>query len=76
MNKVAKHLLTASLGCVVIILHNYPSLSKFSLEDVQFFLRNVTVKIMVVIINFGSVYYLVKGENIVINLTELPIIKM
>ena len=64
MNTVANHLITASLGCVVIILHNHPSLSKFSLEDVQFFLRNVTVKMMVVITNLGSVSYLVKGENI------------
>ena len=31
MNTVANHLITASLGCVVIILHNHPSLSKFSL---------------------------------------------
>lgn len=42
----------------------HPSLSKFSLEDVQFFLRNVTVKMMVVITNLGSVSYLVKRENI------------
>ena len=35
-----------------------------SLEDVQFFLRNVTVKMMVVITNLGSISYLVKGENI------------
>lgn len=64
MNTVANHLITVSLGCVVIILHNHPSLSKFSLEDVQFFLRNVTVKMMVVITNLGGVSYLVKRENI------------
>lgn len=64
MNTAANHLITASLGCVVIILHNHPSLSKFSLEDVQFFLRNVTVKMMVVITNLGGVSYLVKRENI------------
>ena len=34
------------------------------MEDVQFFLRNVTVKMMVVITNLGSVSYLVKKENI------------
>lgn len=64
MNTVANHLITASLGCVVIILHNHPSLSKFSLEDVQFFLRNITVKMMVVITNLGGISYLVKRENI------------
>ena len=64
MNTVANHLITASFGCVVIVLHNHPSLSKFSLEDVQFFLRNATVKMMVVITNLGSVSYIVKRDNI------------
>lgn len=64
MNTVSNHLIKASLGCVVIILHNHPSLSKFSLEDVQFFLRNITVKMMVVITNLGNISYLVKKENI------------
>ena len=63
MNTVANHLITASLECVVIILHNHPSLSKFSLEDVKFFLNNGTVKMMVVVTNLGNISYLVKREN-------------
>lgn len=63
MNTVAYHLIAASLECVVIVLHNHPSLSKFSLEDVKFFLSNGTVKMMVVITNLGNISYLVKKEN-------------
>ena len=63
MNTVAYHLITTSIQCVVIVLHNHPSLSKFSLEDVKFFLSNGTVKMMVVVTNLGSISYLVKREN-------------
>lgn len=63
MNTVSYHLITASFECVVIVLHNHPSLSKFSLEDVKFFLSNGTVKMMVVVTNFGSISYLVKRDR-------------
>lgn len=60
---VANHLITASLDCVVIVLHNHPSLSKFSLEDIKFYLSNKAVKMMVVVTNLGSISYLVKKQN-------------
>ena len=63
MNTVAYHLITTSIQCVVIVLHNHPSLSKFSLEDVKFFLSNGSVKMMVVVTNLGNISYLVKKEN-------------
>lgn len=63
MNTVSYHLITASLECIVIVLHNHPSLSKFSLEDVKFFLNNGTVKMMVVITNLGNISYLVKKDR-------------
>ena len=63
MNTVAYHLITTSIQCVVIVLHNHPSLSKFSLEDIKFFLSNGTVKMMVVVTNLGNISYLVKKEN-------------
>ena len=40
-NTVAYHLITTSMQCIVIVLHNHPSLSKFSLEDVKLFLTQV-----------------------------------
>lgn len=63
MNTVSYHLIAASIECIVIVLHNHPSLSKFSLEDIKFFLRNGSVKMMVVITNLGSISYLVKKDN-------------
>lgn len=63
MNTVAYHLITVSLECVVIVLHNHPSLSKFSLEDIKFFLSNGTVKMIVVVTNLGNISYLVKKQN-------------
>ena len=62
-NTVSNHLVMASLECVVIVLHNHPSLSKFSLEDIQFFLQNRTVKMMIVVTNLGSISYLVKKNT-------------
>ena len=48
---------------MVIVLHNHPSLSDFSLTDVQFLLRYDNVKMMVVITNLGSISYLVKNKK-------------
>ena len=53
----AYHLISSTEECVVIVLHNHPSLSDFSLTDVQFFLRYDNVKMMVVI------SYLVKSKK-------------
>ena len=63
MNAISYHLIATSLECVVIVLHNHPSLSKFSLEDIKFFLSNETVKMMVVVTNLGNISYLVKREK-------------
>lgn len=60
---VAYHLLHTSFDCVVITLHNHPSLSKISLSDVRFFLQHDSVKMMVVITNLGSISYIVKQKK-------------
>ncbi len=57
------HLIRSSGQCVVIVLHNHPSLSEFSLSDIQFLLRYESVKMMVVVTNLGSVSYLVKNSR-------------
>ena len=57
------HLIRASRDCVVLVLHNHPSLSAFSLSDIQFLLKYETVKLMVVVTNLGSVSYLVKNSK-------------
>lgn len=59
-NSTAYHLIYSSRECVVIVLHNHPSLSAFSLADIQFLLRYESVKMMVVVTNLGNISYLVK----------------
>ena len=56
-------MISSTEKCVVIALHNHPSLSDFSLTDVQFLLRYDNVKMMVVVTNLGSISYLVKGKK-------------
>ncbi len=57
------HLIHATKDCVVLVLHNHPSLSAFSLSDIQFLLRYSTVKLMVVVTNLGNISYLVKNDK-------------
>ena len=57
------HLICGSKDCVVISLHNHPSLSKISLVDVRFFLEHSTIKLLTVITNLGNIYYLVKTKK-------------
>jgi proteasome lid subunit RPN8/RPN11 len=59
----AYHLVHSAEECVIIVLHNHPSLSDFSLTDVQFLLEYENVKMMVVVTNMGSISYLVKGTK-------------
>lgn len=60
---IAYHLVLSAEDCIVIVLHNHPSLSDFSLSDVQFLIRYTSVKMMVVVTNLGSISYLVKGKG-------------
>ena len=62
-NTTAYHLVSSAEECIVIVLHNHPSLSDFSLSDVQFLLQYASVKMMVVVTNLGSISYLVKGKG-------------
>lgn len=62
-NTTAYHLVFSAKDCVIIVLHNHPSLSNFSLSDIQFLLEYEALKMMVVITNLGSVSYLVKNEK-------------
>lgn len=62
---IAYHLVASAKECIVIVLHNHPSLSDFSLSDVQFLLRYASIKMMVVVTNLGSISYLVKGKGYV-----------
>ena len=57
------HILNSSVDCVVIILHNHPSLLKISLQDIYYMLSYRSVKLMVAVTNLGSVTFVVKKDN-------------
>jgi hypothetical protein len=57
------HLICGSKACVVISLHNHPSVSKISLVDVRFFLEHPAIKMLTVVTNIGNIFYLVKGKH-------------
>lgn len=57
------HLIYGSKSCVIISLHNHPSLSKISLPDVRFFLSYPSIRMLVVVTNLGNISYLVKSDK-------------
>ena len=62
-NAEAFHLMCTASGCVIIVLHNHPSLSKVSLTDVTFLLAHKAVKMVVVVTNRGGINYIVKQDS-------------
>jgi len=60
---ISYHLITSTKNCIIIVMHNHPSLSDFSLLDIKFFLKYESVKMMIVITNLGSITYIVKKNN-------------
>lgn len=59
----AYHIVHSTLDCAVICFHNHPNLSKLSLDDIKFFLRNESVKLLAAVTNLGAVSYIVKTER-------------
>ena len=57
------HLLRTAKDCVLVLVHNHPSLSKVSLQDVSYLLRYETLKMIVVVTNRGSINYIVKSDK-------------
>ena len=62
-NTTSYHLIKGQNDCVVVLLHNHPSLSSFSLDDIYFFLSYHTIKMMVLVSNKGNIYYMVKNKK-------------
>lgn len=59
----AYHLVHGSIDCVVLCFHNHPNLSKLSLDDIKFFLRNESVRLLAAVTNLGAISYVVKTEH-------------
>jgi hypothetical protein len=47
----------------IINMHNHPNCSNFSLYDISFFLRNDSVKLLILLSNKGELNYLSKSED-------------
>ena len=47
----------------VAIVHNHPSTQTLSLQDVNLFLSNASIRVIVVVSNQGTVHYMRKDEN-------------
>ena len=57
------HLLRSSQDCIIVFVHNHPSLSKISLQDISYLLRYECLKMIVAVTNRGSINYIVKGQK-------------
>lgn len=57
------HIIMGGKNCTVVTLHNHPSLSDFSMEDIRFLLLYANVRMMIVVTNQGKISYLVKRSN-------------
>lgn len=57
------HLLNTTRNAVLVNLHNHPSGSDFSMNDIMFFILYSSVKLMVLIPNDGGIFYLSKNED-------------
>lgn len=62
-NTDANHIYVSSNGCVIVITHNHPSLSKVSLEDAFYLLIHDAIKMIVAVTNLGNISYLVKTDK-------------
>ena len=47
----------------IIMLHNHPGQSGFSLNDISLFIRLNSIKSITIVTNYGKTKYLTKGEN-------------
>lgn len=57
------HLIMSSQECMVVSMHNHPSLSLISVTDIRFFLQYGSIRLLVIVTNLGNVSYMVKGKN-------------
>ena len=62
-NTISYHLIKGQNECIVVLLHNHPSLSSFSLDDIYFFLSYHTIKMMVLVSNKRDIHYMVKNSK-------------
>lgn len=57
------HILMTAQEATVIVLHNHPSTKTFSLNDLRYLFVYVTIKMLVLVSNQGTIHYIVKEEK-------------
>ena len=57
------HIIMGGKSCTVMMVHNHPSLSDFSLMDIHFLVRHPNIKLMIVVTNQGKISYIVKKDD-------------
>ena len=57
------HLIMSSKECMVVSMHNHPSLSLISVADMSFFLQYGSIRLLVIVTNLGSIFYMVKSRR-------------
>ena len=60
---LAFHILQSEKQATIVILHNHPTTKTFSPDDIRFFLMYKMLKYIVVVINQGTVHYMMKDEK-------------
>ncbi len=54
------HLVNTTGSVVIINMHNHPSGSEISIEDLMYFLKKQSLRMMIVLPNDGGLYYIIK----------------
>lgn len=57
------HLIMSSKECMVVSMHNHPSVSHISVADMRFFLQYGSIRLLVIVTNLGSISYMVKSRR-------------
>ena len=57
------HLIMSSKECMVVSMHNHPSVSLISVTDMRFFLQYGSIRLLVIVTNLGGISYMVKSSG-------------
>lgn len=57
------HLVNTTGSIVLVNLHNHPSGSDISIEDLMYFIKKQSIRMMVILPNDGGLYYIIKDPE-------------
>ena len=59
----AYHIMNSTPNIVIVNLHNHPKGTNISMDDIMFFIKHQTLKLMIVLPNDGGLYYIIKNDE-------------